>query len=94
MEPVFEEVLEDYGLERGDREVLRLCRQTLDYDYVVVDDHVLYIIAHRFGMKALFLLDVICEMVEMNRLDVQKASEILSGIRSRYRRGPAFSGST
>ena len=87
LESVFEEVLEDYDLEKGDREVLRLCRQTPDYEYVVVDDPVLFIIAHRLGIEVLFLPDVICDMVKRNMLDPQKALEMLSETRSRYRRG-------
>lgn len=49
------EVVEAYEIEEGDREVLRLCRKTKGYDHLILDDRLLYIIAHRFNMRPLFL---------------------------------------
>lgn len=87
LDAVFEEVLDDYAVEKGDREVLRLCRQAPDYDYVVIDDHTLYIIAHRLEMRVLFLPDVIYEMAKMEIVDIKKALKMLLKIKPRYRRG-------
>jgi len=84
---VFEQVVAAYGIEDGDKEVLRLCRQIPDYDYVIVDDRLLYLIIHRFGMRPLFLPDLIVMMVQEKAVTEMRAEQMLDAIKPRYRLG-------
>lgn len=84
---VFEQVLDAYGVEDGDKEVLRLCRQTPDYDHVIVDDRLLYLILHRFGMRPLFLPDLIVMMAREKAVTEMQAEQMLDAIKPRYRLG-------
>ncbi|MFQ5340689.1 MAG: hypothetical protein ACE5F6_03990 [Anaerolineae bacterium] len=86
-DPTFEQVVDAYGIENGDEEVLRLCRQTPDYDYVIVDDRLLYLIIHRFGMRPLFLPDLIVMMAREGAVSETQAEQMLDAIKSRYRAG-------
>lgn len=86
-DPAFEQVVEAYGVENGDKEVLRLCWQTSDYDHVIVDDRLLYLIIHRFGMRPLFLPDLIVMMAQEKAVTEILAEEMLDAIRPRYRSG-------
>jgi len=84
---VFEQVIDAYGIEDGDKEILRLCRQTSDYDYVVVDDRLLYLIIHRFGMRPLFLPDLVVRMAQERAITEALAEQMLDAIEPRYRLG-------
>ncbi len=86
-DPIFEQVIEAYGIESGDKEVLRLCRQIPDYDHVIVDDRLLYLIVHRFGMRPLFLPDLIVMMAQEKAVTETQAEEMLDAIKPRYRLG-------
>lgn len=84
---VFEQVIDAYGVENGDKEVLRLCRQTPDYDHVIVDDRLLYLIIHRFNMRPLFLPDLIVMMAREKAVTETRAEQMLGAIKPRYRSG-------
>jgi hypothetical protein len=55
----FEEVLDLYGLQEGDKAVVRLALTAADVAATVTDDRLLYIVLHRCGHQALFLPDFI-----------------------------------
>ncbi len=86
-DPPFETVVAAYGVEPGDVEILRLCRHTFDYDYVVVDDRLLYLILHRFAMRPIFLPDLIVTMAKKGAITKDTGAQLLEAIRSRYRTG-------
>ncbi|MBC8449922.1 MAG: hypothetical protein H8D78_19480 [Chloroflexi bacterium] len=83
----FEQVINAYEIEEGDQEVLRLCRDTEQYDHVVVDDRLLYIICHRFRMHPLLLPDLIVMLGKEGYVAEDVCEGMLKAIRSRYRRG-------
>lgn len=83
----FQVVLDDYGIEAGDKDLLWACRQFLDYDFVVVDDRLLYIILNRFGMHPCFLPDVLVSLAHRGRWSAELARKALDEIRPRYRLG-------
>jgi len=86
-DPPFEAVVAAYDVEPGDVEILRLCRLTSDYDHVVVDDRLLYLILHRFAMRPIFLPDLIVVMAEEGAITEEIGEQLLEAIRSRYRTG-------
>lgn len=83
----FETVMAAYNVEPGDVEILRLCRHTPDYDYVVVDDRLLYLILHRFAMRPIFLPDLIVAIAKDGAITEDIGAQLLEAIRSRYRTG-------
>lgn len=86
-DPPFETVVAAYDVEPGDVEILRLCRLTSDYDHVVVDDRLLYLILHRFTMRPIFLPDLIVVMAKERAITEEIGEQLLKAIRSRYRTG-------
>jgi len=86
-DPAFETVMAAYEIEPGDVEILRLCRKTLDYDNVVVDDRLLYLILHRFNMHPIFLPDLIVAIVRDGAITNEIGEQMLNVIRPRYRSG-------
>jgi|Deesub1362A_J573_1020465.scaffolds.fasta_scaffold04497_6 hypothetical protein len=86
-EPVFERVVKAYEVEAGDEEVLILCRAIRDYDHFVVDDRLLYIIAHRLDLHPLFLPDLIVLLAREGGITIDRAEAILNALKPRYRPG-------
>lgn len=86
-DPPFETVVAAYDVEPGDVEILRLCRHTSDYDYVVVDDRLLYLILHRFAMRPIFLPDLIVTIAKEEAITEDTGEQLLEAIRPRYRTG-------
>jgi len=86
-DPPFETVVAAYDVEPGDVEILRLCRRTSDYDHVVVDDRLLYLILHRFAMQPVFLPDLIVAMARERAITEETGEQLLEAIWSRYRTG-------
>ena len=86
-DPPFETVVAAYDVEPGDVEILRLCRHTSDYDCVVVDDRLLYLILHRFAMRPIFLPDLIVAIAKEGAITEDIGQQLLEAIRWRYRTG-------
>lgn len=84
---VFQSVLDDYGIEAGDKDLLWLCRQMKDYEFVVVDDRLLYIVLNRFQMQPRFLPDVLVWFAQRGSWSVEFTRQALNAVRPRYRRG-------
>ena len=83
----FQRVIDDYGIEAGDKDLLWLCRQTPDYQFTVVDDRLLYIILNRFEMRPRFLPDILLWLVQKGYWSENLAFQALETMRPRYRLG-------
>ena len=87
MSAPFEEVLDLYGLQEGDKAVVRLALQTADVAATVTDDRLLYIVLHRCGHHTLFLPDLIEKAVADGICDVATGQQLLLAVRARLHRG-------
>jgi len=83
----FQMILDDYGIEAGDKDLLWLCRQSPTYRFSVVDDRLLYIILNRFEMRPRFLPDVMIWFVQQGDWPEDLARRALNAVRARYRSG-------
>ena len=83
----FQTVLDDYGIEAGDKDLLWLCRQIQGYESAIVDDRLLYIVLSRFQMRPRFLPDLVVWLVQQGHWTVDLAREALNVTRPRYRTG-------
>ncbi|MGH8069472.1 MAG: hypothetical protein ACRERE_30390 [Candidatus Entotheonellia bacterium] len=83
----FEEVLDLYGLQEGDKAVVRLALQAADVAATVTDDRLLCIVLHRCGYQALFLPDFIEKAVADNICDATTGQQLLLAVRPRLHRG-------
>ena len=86
-QPNLESVIDDYGLEEGDKAFLRLCRERENYLWAVVDDRLLYIVLNRFDLRPRFLPDVIEWLVTEKMWSLELGEATLKAIRPRYRVG-------
>jgi hypothetical protein len=82
-----ESVLDDYGLEEGDKALLLLCRNQEKYLWAVVDDRLLYIVLNRFDLRPRFLPDVIAWLVPEKFWTLSLGEATLKAIQPRYRAG-------
>jgi hypothetical protein len=83
----FEEVLDLYGLQEGDKAVVRLALQAADVTATVTDDRLLYIVLHRCGHQALFLPDFIEKAVADHVCDATTGQQLLLTVPPRLQRG-------
>jgi hypothetical protein len=83
----FEEVLDLYGLQEGDKAVIRLALTAADMAAAVTDDRLLYIVLRRCGHQALFLPDFIEKAVADNVWDTMTGQQLLLAVRPRLQRG-------
>jgi hypothetical protein len=83
----FEEVLDLYGLQEGDKAVVRLALQSADIIATVTDDRLLYVVLRRCGHQALFLPDFIENSVAGGVYDVTMGQQLLLAIRARLHVG-------
>lgn len=83
----FQTVLDDYGIENGDKDLLWLCRQAPDYDFSVIDDRLLYVVLNRFEMRPRFLPDIIVWLAHSGAWSHEIAHQSLDVVRPRYRVG-------
>jgi len=86
MSAPFEEILDLYGLQEGDKAVVRLALQAADVAATVTDDRLLYIVLHRCGHQALFLPDFIEKAVADNVCDMTTGQQLLLAISPRLQR--------
>ena len=78
----FEEVLDLYGLQDGDKAVVRLSLQSTDVDPTVTDDRLLYVVLRRCGCDVLFLPDFIETAVTAGIHDTVTGQQLLLGCSS------------
>lgn len=87
MSDPFEAVLDLYGLQEGDKAVVRLALQAVDVEATVTDDRLLYVVLHRCGHPAVFLPDLIEKAVANEVYDVATGQQLLLALRPRLHRG-------
>jgi hypothetical protein len=87
MSASFEEVLDLYGLQEGDKAVVRLALQSADIIATVTDDRLLYVVLRRCGHQALFLPDFIEIAVANGVYDVTMGQHLLLAVRTRLHVG-------
>ena len=82
-----EEVLDLYGLQDGDKAVVRLSLQSADVDTTVTDDRLLYVVLRRCGCEVLFLPDFIEKSVTDGIHDAVTGQQLLLAVRPRLHVG-------
>jgi hypothetical protein len=82
-----ESVLSQLGLQDTDRALVHTQRSLARNTRLVTDDHRLWVTTTRLGLPALFLPDLIFQLVHRNRIESALAAEILLAIRPRYATG-------
>ena len=70
-------------LGQGERDTIRLGISMPDTQ-IVLDDYLAFVIATRFGIKPVLLLDLLVSLVEEHGLDKQVAGEMVRKISGRY----------
>ncbi len=83
----FEEILDLYGLQEGDKAVVRLALMAEDVAATVTDDRLLYIVLHRCGHQVLFLPDFLEKAVADRVYDAMTGQQLLLAISPRLQRG-------
>ena len=83
----FEEVLDLYGLQDGDKAVVRLSLQAADVEATVTDDRLLFVVLTRCGRKVLFLPDFVEQTVAQGVFSVATGQKLLQAIRPRLPQG-------
>src|SRR5262249_20643284 len=83
----FEEVLDLYGLQEGDKSVIRLALQAADVEATVTDDRLLYVVLRRCGHHTLFLPDLIEKAVADGTCSAATGQQLLLAVRPRLQRG-------
>lgn len=83
----FEEILDLYGLQEGDKAVVRLALMATDVAATVTDDRLLYIVLHRCGHQVLFLPDFLEKAVADRVYDAMTGQQLLLAISPRLQRG-------
>jgi hypothetical protein len=51
---------------------------------LVIDDHLAYLVSDRLGRRKRFLLDIIVDLTNAEKLDKELAMDIVNTIRTRY----------
>jgi len=70
-------MLKAYKLGDGEIESILLLQESKSrIDYLVIDDNLAYIVSDRMGLRKIFFLDLILELVKRNRLDVDSAKKL------------------
>ena len=83
----FEEILDLYGVQEGDKAVGRLALMAEDVAATVTDDRLLYIVLHRCGHQVLFLPDFLEKAVADRVYDAMTGQQLLLAISPRLQRG-------
>lgn len=83
----FEEVLDLYGLQEGDKAVVRLSLQDSDVEATVTDDRLLFVVLHRCGHEALFLPDLVEKSAIDGVFDTATGQQLLLALRPRLPAG-------
>jgi hypothetical protein len=74
-----------YNLGQGEQDsILLLGHADLLDAFLVVDDHLAYLVSTRLGQRRQFLLDMIVDLTRMSDLDKDLATQIVEAIRTRY----------
>jgi hypothetical protein len=84
-----EPLIVPYGLGDGERDSILLAgHATMKDATLVIDDHLAYLVSDRLGQQKRFLLDIITDLVETEKLERKLAINIVQSVHTRY--PPAF----
>ncbi|MCI0488147.1 MAG: hypothetical protein L0229_16285 [Blastocatellia bacterium] len=83
----FEEVLDLYGLQEGDKAVVRLSLLAADVNTTITDDRLLFVVLRRCGCDVMFLPDFLEKAVAEGAFDVATGQKILLAISPRLQVG-------
>ena len=87
--PALETLVAPYGLGDGERDSILLSEHAdLGDATLVIDDQLAYLVSDRLGRRKRFLLDVIADLADMEKLNRELAAKMVRAIRTRY--PPAF----
>jgi hypothetical protein len=88
-DPNIRALIAPYGLGAGEMDCILLAGHSDWKDAtLVMDDHLAYMVSDRLGQRKRFLLDVIAELAQTNKIADSLAISVIRAIRSRY--PPAF----
>lgn len=88
-DPALEALVAPYGLGDGEQDSILLAGHAdLGNATLVIDDHLAYLVSDRLGQRKRFLLDVIADLADVEKLDRELATKVVQAIRTRY--PPAF----
>jgi hypothetical protein len=87
MSDSLEDVLELYGLEDGDKAVVRLSLQDSNVEATITDDRLLFVVLARCGQKAMFTPDFVEQAVAKDAFDAITGTKLLQAIRTRLPQG-------
>lgn len=83
-----ETFLHDYNLGRGEKEAIYLyLKRRKEFDYIVTDDKLVYIICDRMGLPKLFFPDLVIALVKESKIKCELAQEIIELTKPRYSKG-------
>lgn len=82
-----EEVLDLYGLQQGDKAVVRMALQQPEVEATVTDDRLLYVVLRRCVREVVFLPDFVEKQVAKGIFDAPTALRLLLAVRSRLPAG-------
>ena len=83
--PDLEALITPYGLGDGERDsILLTAHAELQDATLVIDDHLAYLVSDRLGRRKRFLLDIIADLTNAEKLDKELAMDIVDAIRTRY----------
>lgn len=78
------EVIDLYTkLGQGERDTLRLGTM-MPYARLILDDYLAFVIAARFGLQPILLLDFVVLLIQQSKLDLELGRQIVDGIAPRY----------
>lgn len=84
----WDRILKAYKLGYGEIESILLLKEKKSrIDYLTIDDNLAYIVSDRMGLRKIFFLDLILELVRSKRLDVDLARKIINEVQPRYSEG-------
>lgn len=72
-------------LGQGERDTFRLAL-TMPFATLILDDFLAFVVASRFGLKPILLLDFVVSLVERGEISKQIGLEITSAVSARYSR--------
>ena len=77
-------VIDGYSkLGQGERDTIKLTTM-MSFAHVIFDDYLAFVVASRFGLKPMLLLDFIVKLTQENHMDKSLGLAIVNQIASRY----------
>jgi predicted nucleic acid-binding protein len=81
-------VLENYKLGLGEKETIALCLERTDeFDFLVTDDRLAYIVSRRCGISTCLFLDLVIHLVEQDIWKRNFAEKVVQSVQIRFSGG-------